>query len=407
MGIWGIKASEAPVCYNCSTMNEYQRKSIDAHKKTGGKIEVTSKMPVTNNEELAIAYTPGVSGPSLAIAEDGCQARTLTATKHMVAVVSDGSAVLGLGNVGPEAALPVMEGKAVLFKELAGVSAFPIVFNTQNTEEIIAAVKAIAPTFGGINLEDISAPRCFEIEKRLSDELDMPVVHDDQHGTAIVVLAGLINALRVRGTENKNVRIVVNGAGAAGVAIVKILLAYGFTDVIMSDSKGAIYNGREGLSLEKKMLSAKTNLSCLVDTKDDRCATGTLRDSIKGADVFIGVSKPQLLTKEDIETMANDPIVFALSNPEPEILPEEAKAGGARVVATGRSDFPNQVNNALVFPGLFKGALEAELERFDHTTFVRVADALADVLETPTADAILPSLFDKRVVEAVSRAVRG
>lgn len=386
-------------------MNEYQRKSIEAHKKTGGKIEVQSKMPVTNNEELAIAYTPGVSGPAMAIAEDVKQAKALTATKHMVAIVSDGSAVLGLGNIGPEAALPVMEGKAVLFKELAGINAFPIVLNTQDTEEIIAAVKAIAPTFGGINLEDISAPRCFEIEERLSKELSMPVVHDDQHGTAIVVLAGLINALRVRGTEGKDARIVVNGAGAAGVAIVKILLEYGFTDVIMSDSKGAIYRGRDGLSPEKEALSAKTNLSCLVDSNDSRCATGTLTESIRGADVFIGVSKPNVISAEDVKTMADDPIVFALSNPEPEIMPEEAKAGGACVVATGRSDFANQVNNALVFPGLFKGAFAAELERFDHAVFVRVAQALADVLEKPTVDEILPSIFDSRVVEAVSRAV--
>jgi len=361
-----------------------------------GKVEIVSKMPVTNRQELSLAYTPGVAGPCLEISKNPNQAYELTSMKSTVAIVSDGSAVLGLGNIGPLAALPVMEGKAILFKRFAGLDAIPIVLGTQNVEEIIAAVKAIAPTFGGINLEDISAPRCFEIEERLKKELDIPVMHDDQHGTAIVVLAGLINALRVRGKNKEEVIIVVNGAGAAGIAITKLLSLYGFKNIILCDSKGAVHKGRTDLTPEK--------IKILEITNGDN-ETGSLSEVIVGTDIFIGVSKSNVLNKDDIKRMNEGPIIFAMANPNPEIMPEEAISGGASIIATGRSDFPNQVNNSLAFPGIFKGAIERRVKQITDEMKIRAAIALASVVENPTAEKIIPDPFDKGVVEAVSAAI--
>ncbi|MFC1802014.1 NADP-dependent malic enzyme [Patescibacteria group bacterium] len=375
---------------------DYYQKSLEEHKKRGGKIEIKSKFPVSNKEELSVAYTPGVSEPCQAIAKNPALAKDLVATKKMVAVVTDGSAVLGLGNIGAEASLPVMEGKAILFKEFGGVDAFPIAINTQDTEEFIKTVKNIAPTFGGINLEDISAPRCFEIEERLKRELDIPVFHDDQHGTAIVVLAGLINSLKIV-KKDKSVKIVVNGAGSAGVAITKLLHKYGFGNIIVCDSKGAISKEREGLNNTKKELLKFTNLENV---------SGNLKEAIKNADVFIGVSKGDLLKAEDIETMNKDSIIFAMANPTPEIMPEEAKKGGARIVATGRSDYPNQLNNVLVFPGIFKGALENGVKDVTDDIKIAVAENLATAVDEKELDEekIIPDPFDERVVEVVSKA---
>jgi len=376
---------------------DYQKISIALHRKTRGKIEVVGKMPLRNREDLAIAYTPGVAGPALAIAKDKSLAYDFTSTKNGVAIVSDGSAVLGLGNIGPEAALPIMEGKAVLFKRFAGLDGFPIVLATQDTEEIIAAVKAIAPTFGGINLEDISAPRCFEIEARLKKELSIPVMHDDQHGTAVVVLASLINALKIVGKKKENIRIVVNGAGAAGVGITQILYKYGFENIIVCDSQGIVSKKRSDLNSTKKTLLKITNKKNL---------NGLLRDALSGADVFVGVSQGNLLKAEDIKLMNKKAIIFALANPTPEILPSEAKLGGATVVASGRSDFPNQVNNVLVYPGIFKGAIESRTEAITDEMKIAAALALARVVKKPTADRIIPDPFDKKVVIAVSNAVK-
>lgn len=374
----------------------YQEESIKAHRKSRGKIEVNSKMPVTNRAELSIVYTPGVAGPCLEIARDKNLVYELTSTKNGVAIVSDGSAVLGLGNIGPEAALPVMEGKAVLFKTFAGLDAFPIVLGTQDIEEIIAAVKAIAPTFGGINLEDISAPRCFQIEERLKNELDIPIMHDDQHGTAIVVLAGLINALKVRGKKKEKVNIVVNGAGAAGIAITKLLKLYGFENIILCDSKGVVHKNRHDLTPEKKEILKITN-------KENK--TGGLSQAVVGADIFIGVSKANLLNKDDVKRMNEGAIIFAMANPTPEIMPEEAISGGASIIATGRSDFPNQINNSLAFPGIFKGAIEGRVKKITDEMKIRAAIALAGVVENPTAEKIIPDPFDAGVVEAVSGAI--
>ncbi len=374
---------------------DYREKSIEEHKKTKGKLSVDSKMPLNNKEELSIAYTPGVAGPSMEIARDKSLAYDLTSTKNGVAIVSDGTAVLGLGDIGPEAALPVMEGKAVLFKRFAGIDGFPIVLNTKDPEEIIAAVKAIAPTFGGINLEDISAPRCFEIEESLKAELDIPVMHDDQHGTAVVVLAGLINALKLA-RKDKSVKVVLSGAGAAGVGIVKILLNYGINNIIVCDSKGAIHNGRTDLNDEKKKLLAITN----PDSE-----TGPLKEVIKGKDVFIGVSAPGLLTADDVSAMNEKAIIFALSNPVPEIMPDEAKTGGAFIVASGRSDFPNQVNNVLAFPGIFKGAIRSRVKKITDEMEVRAAEALANLVKDPTPEKIIPSPFEDGIAEAVATAI--
>ena len=390
-------SSPLPPTEFISVKKDYQKLSIKLHAKMRGKIEVVSKLPVNNREDLSLAYTPGVAGPALAIAKNRKLAYDLTSTKNSVAVISDGSAVLGLGNIGPEAALPIMEGKAILFKRFAGLDAFPIVLATQETEEIIAAVKAIAPTFGAINLEDISAPRCFEIEERLKKELSIPVMHDDQHGTAIVVLAGLINALKVVKKKKEKVKVVVSGAGAAGTAISKLLDQFGFKEILICDRNGVISKVRRDLTPHKKTLlkfSNKNNFS------------GTLSETLSGADIFIGVSQGNLITAADVRKMNKDAIIFALANPIPEIMPDEARKGGARVVASGRSDFPNQINNVLAYPGIFKGVLEARAPQITERMKLAAALALASVIKTPTAEKIIPDPFDKRVVPAVSNAVK-
>ena len=371
--------------------------SIELSKKIGGKIEVRSKKKLTK-ENLRILYTPGVAQVSLAVAKNKKLAFEYTIRKNSVAVVSDGSAGLGLGNIGPEGARPVMEGKALLFKELAGVDAFPIVLNTQDTEEIIKTVKAIAPTFGGINLEDISAPRCFEIEKRLKDELDIPVMHDDQHGTAIVVLAGIINALKVVKKDIKNVRIVISGAGAAGTAIMNLLINYGAKNIIVVDSKGVIYKEREAGMSEFKMEIAKIT--------NPENIKGTVCDALVGADIFIGDSAPNLISHVDIKNMNKDAIVFALSNPTPEIMPEEALKGGAAVVATGRSDFPNQLNNVLAFPGIFRGALDNRVKKITDKHKLAAAKALASLVKNPNRGKIIPDALDRRAVKVVSEVFK-
>lgn len=363
-------------------------------KNIGGKIEMRSKYKL-NRRTLPILYTPGVAKISLAIAKDKKKVFDYTWKRNSVAIVSDGSAVLGLGNIGPEAALPVMEGKAVLFKELGGVDAVPIVLDTQDTEEIINVIKAIAPTFGGINLEDISAPRCFEIEKRLIRELDIPVFHDDQHGTAIVVLAGIINALKVVHKKISQVKIVLSGAGAAGIAITKLLLQYGAKNIIVCDSQGAIYQGRKN-----GMNKAKEELAELTNKEKNK---GSLKGALANADIFIGVSAPGLLSAKDIEKMNEDAIVFAMANPIPEIFPNEAKKGGAKVMATGRSDFPNQINNALVFPGIFRGALDTRTRFITDKIEIKAAEAIAGLVKKPKADKIMPDVLDRKVPKAVSK----
>ncbi|HBO17044.1 MAG: Malate dehydrogenase (Oxaloacetate-decarboxylating) [Candidatus Moranbacteria bacterium GW2011_GWE2_35_2-] len=368
-------------------------KSIELSKKLGGKIEVCSKQKLTK-DNLAVLYTPGVAEVSKAVAKNKKLSFEYTIRKNTVAVVSDGSAVLGLGNLGAIGALPVMEGKALLFKELGGVDAFPIVLDTQDTEEIIKIVKAIAPTFGGINLEDISAPRCFEIEERLKKELDIPVFHDDQHGTAIVVLAGLINALKVVGKNIKKVRIVISGAGAAGTAIMKLLIKYGAKNILMVDSQGIIFKERAG-----GLNDAKMEIAHLTNSENIQ---GTVQDALVGADVFIGVSAPNILKHTDISKMNEKSIVFAMSNPTPEIMPEEAKKGGAYIVATGRSDYPNQINNVLAFPGIFRGALDARVKNILDMHKIKAAKALANLVKKPNRGKIMLSALDKKAVKAVA-----
>ncbi len=374
-------------------------KAIFLHKQWNGKIETTAKAPVKSREDLSIAYTPGVAAPCRIIAEDKEAAYTYTLKANTVAVVSDGSAVLGLGNIGPEAAMPVMEGKCVLFKEFGGVNAFPICLSTQDPDEIVAAVKAIAPTFGGINLEDISAPRCFEIEERLKKELDIPVFHDDQHGTAIVVLAGIINALKVVGKNKEDCKVVVNGAGSAGVAITKLLLRYGFLHVTMCDRDGIIHKGYKNLNWMQEEMTKVTNLEG---------KTGSLADALVGADIFVGVSAPNIVSPEMVSSMNKDAILFAMANPTPEIMPDVAKAAGAKVVGTGRSDFPNQVNNVVAFPGIFKGALEGRATQITEEMKLAAANALANLVDESqlNEDFILPEAFDPRVAQVVSQAVK-
>lgn len=367
--------------------------AIELSKKIGGKIEIKSKRKLTK-ENLSILYTPGVAEVSKAVAKNKKLAFEYTMRKNTVAVVSDGSAVLGLGNLGPEGALPVMEGKALLFKELGDVDAVPIVLRTQDTEAIIETVKRISPTFGGINLEDISAPRCFEIEERLKAELDIPVMHDDQHGTAIVVLAGLINALKVLGKNMKKVRIVISGSGAAGIAIMRLLMNYGARNIIMVDSTGIIYKERPTGMNDFKMEIAK------ITNKEN--LRGSLRDALSGADVFIGVSAPNLIDRTDVALMSKDAIVFAMSNPVPEIMPDEAKAGGAAIIASGRSDFPNQINNVLAFPGIFRGALDARVRKITETHKIKAAEALASLVKSPTRGKIIPEALDKRAAKVVA-----
>lgn len=378
------------------TQPNYGEQSVALHRALGGKLEVKSKIPVHTREDLSVAYTPGVGHPCLEIQKNPEEVWALTIKSHTVAVVSDGSAVLGLGNIGAAASIPVMEGKAVLFKELAGVDAFPIALNTQNVDEIVAAVKAIAPVFGGINLEDISAPRCFEIEDRLRAELDIPVMHDDQHGTAMAVLAGLLNALKVVGKSISTVKVVINGAGAAGTAVAKLLHHAGCPEIAVVDTKGIIALGRTDMNEQKNTLAKLINPSH---------QTGSLTEALKNADAFIGVSKAKLLTAEMVKTMAPRSIIIAMANPVPEIMPDEALAAGAAVVATGRSDFPNQVNNALIFPGIFKGALQVCLRDFTPELKVAVAQALANMIPNPTATNILPSPLDLTVAEVVAQAV--
>lgn len=376
-----------------------QEKALELHEKLQGKLETVSKTPVRTREDLALVYTPGVAEPCKVIAKDPAAAYTYTMKANTVAVVSDGSAVLGLGNIGPKAAMPVMEGKAVLFKEFGGVNAVPICLDTQDTEEIIKAVTWLAPAFGGINLEDISAPRCFEIEERLKETLDIPVFHDDQHGTAIVVLAGIINALKVVGKKKEYCRVVVNGAGSAGVAITRLLLTYGFSNIIMCDKSGILCDGAEGLNWMQEKMVKRTNLAH---------ETGSLADALKGADIFVGVSAPGIVTEEMVASMNSDAILFAMANPVPEIMPDLAKKAGARVVGTGRSDFPNQVNNVVAFPGIFRGALEGHAKQITDKMKLAAANAIAALVsdEDLNEDNIMPEAFDPRVADVVADAVK-
>lgn len=374
-------------------------KALMLHEKWNGKIDTVSKAEVNSREDLALAYTPGVAEPCKVIAENPDAAYKYTIKANTVAVVSDGSAVLGLGNIGPLAAMPVMEGKAVLFKEFGGVNAFPICLDTQDTDEIIETVVRIAPAFGGINLEDISAPRCFEIEERLKELLDIPVFHDDQHGTAIVVLAGIINALKVTGKTREDCRVVVNGAGSAGIAISKLLLTYGFRNVMLCDKAGILARGMDGLNWMQEKMMEVTNLEG---------KRGTLADALKGADIFVGVSAPGIVSAEMVSSMNRDAILFAMANPVPEIMPDIAKAAGARVVGTGRSDFPNQANNVLIFPGIFKGALEGRATAITEEMKLAAAAAIAGLVDDSDLndENILPAAFDPRVADVVSRAVK-
>ncbi|MDO5435955.1 MAG: malic enzyme-like NAD(P)-binding protein [Clostridia bacterium] len=377
---------------------DFNQASLELCEKNRGKLNVVSAVPVTDRDELSTAYTPGVAEPCRKIHADRHDVYKYTIKSHTVAVVSDGTAVLGLGDIGPEAAMPVMEGKAVLFREFGGVDAFPICLDTKDTEEIIKTVKYLAPTFGGINLEDISAPRCFEIETRLKQELDIPVFHDDQHGTAIVVTAGMINALKVVGKKWEDVRIVINGAGSAGISICKLLLQMGPKDIVLVDKAGAVCEGESWMNPAQAAMAAVTN-------RDHE--RGPLTEIIRGKDVFIGVSAPKIVTSDMIASMAEDAVVFAMANPTPEIMPEEAKAGGARVVATGRSDYPNQINNVLVFPGLFRGALMVEARQIVEEMKLAAARAIASLCgdDELNEDYIIPGAFDKRVAAAVAEQV--
>lgn len=378
------------------TINE---KALLLHEQWNGKVETVSKVAVKSRDDLALAYTPGVAEPCKAIAEDREEVYRYTGKANTIAVVSDGSAVLGLGNIGAHAAIPVMEGKAILFKEFGGVNAVPICLDTQDTEEIIRCVAAIAPCYGGINLEDISAPRCFEIEERLKEMLDIPVFHDDQHGTAIIVLAGVMNALKLTGRQKEDCKVVVNGAGSAGVAITKLLLTYGFSNILMCDKSGILNRSSEGLNwMQEKM----------VQVTNQGQESGSLADAMRGADIFIGVSAPGIVTSEMVASMNEDAILFAMANPVPEIMPDLARAAGARVVGTGRSDFPNQVNNVMAFPGIFKGALEGRAKQITEEMKLAAAHAIAELVSDGelSEEQILPSVFDPRVAQVVSDAVK-
>ncbi len=370
--------------------------SIEFHRKYRGKLEIKSKVPLASKEDLSLAYTPGVAEVSSAVAKEASLAYELTSKWNMVAVVSDGTAVLGLGDIGPLGALPVMEGKAVLFKAFGDVDAIPICLDTKDTEEIIKTVKYLAPSFGGINLEDISAPRCFEIEERLKAEMNIPVFHDDQHGTAIVVLAGLINALKVVDKKMEDIKLIINGAGSAGIAISKILLNYGVKNLVLVDSKGIVTKERDGVNKYKLEVIGRSSFE----------GQGNLTDAMNGADVFIGVSKPNLVSKEMVESMNDGAILFAMANPTPEIFPEDAYAGGAAIVATGRSDFPNQINNVLAFPGIFRGALDARAPQITEEMKLAAAKALAAMVENPSKDKIIPGPFEEGVADAVANAVK-
>ena len=377
---------------------DYYEEALKIHEKAGGKLEIVSKVPVKTRDDMSLAYTPGVARPCMEISNDGRAAYRYTAKRNLVAVVSDGTAVLGLGDIGGQASMPVMEGKAILFKNFGGVDAFPICLDTKDTEEIIQTVKNIAPTFGGINLEDICSPKCFEIEKRLEEELDIPVFHDDQHGTAIVVTAALYNALKVVDKKIDQVRVVLSGPGAAGTAIVKMLFAAGVRHMIVCDENGILYRGKEGLKGHKVMLSETTN---------EEMRKGWLADAVVGADVFVGVSKPGVLTKEMVRTMGRDPIVFAMANPDPEIMYDEAVEAGVKVMGTGRSDFPNQINNVLAFPGIFRGALDAGARDINYEMKVAAASAIAELVEPEKLcpEYVIPSVFDERVAPHVAKRV--
>ena len=377
---------------------DYAKESLRLHGEWKGKIEVVTRVPAENKDDLSLAYTPGVAEPCRKIRDNKADVYKYTCKGNMVAVVSDGTAVLGLGDIGPEAAIPVMEGKAILFKEFGGVDAFPICLDTKDVDEIVETVKRIAPVFGGINLEDISAPRCFEIERRLKEELDIPVVHDDQHGTAIVVSAGLINALKLVGKDFDKANVVINGAGSAGISICKLLLQLGIGNVVLVDKQGALCPGQEWMNPAQADMAEITN-------KDRQ--TGNLAEIMKGKDVFIGVSAPNIVTAEMVASMATDPIVFAMANPTPEIMPEEAKKGGVRVMATGRSDYPNQINNVLVFPGIFRGALDAKATGITEEMKMAAAKAIASIVtdEELNEEYIIPGAFDDRVAKVVAKAV--
>ncbi len=376
-----------------------QQEAIQVHKEWKGKIEVNSTVKVGSTKDLSLAYTPGVAEPCKEIHQDKEKVYDYTRKWNLVAVVSDGTAVLGLGDIGPEAGMPVMEGKAVLFKTFADVDAFPICLDTKDPEEIIKTVKYMAPTFGGINLEDISAPRCFEIERRLKEELDIPIFHDDQHGTAVVTLAGMINALKIVDKKLEEISVVVNGAGAAGIAICKLLMKMGLRDVVLCDRSGAIYEGRDNLNPVKAEIAKITNRTM---------KKGNLKDVIVGTDVFIGVSAPNTVTKEMVQSMNRDAIIFAMANPVPEIYPEEAKVAGAKVIGTGRSDFPNQVNNVLAFPGIFRGALDVRAKDINDEMKIAAAYAIASLIteDELNAEYVIPKAFDERVAQAVAEAVK-
>lgn len=376
-----------------------QEESLKAHGMWKGKIEVISTVPVTNKKELSLAYTPGVAEPCLAIQKDIDLSYSLTKRWNLVAVVTDGTAVLGLGDIGPEAGMPVMEGKCVLFKTFGNVDAFPLCIRSKNVDDIVNTVKLLAGSFGGINLEDISAPRCFEIEKRLKKECDIPIFHDDQHGTAVVTLAAMINALKLSQKDLNNISVVVNGSGAAGIAITKLLMAMGLKKVILCDTKGAIWDGRADLNAAKQEMAKISNLQKV---------KGTLKEAIVGADVFIGVSAPGMVTAEMVKTMAKDPIIFAMANPVPEIMPEEAKKAGVKVMGTGRSDFPNQINNVLAFPGIFRGALDVRASDINDEMKIAAAKAIASLVNENelSPEYIIPAPFDPRVAPAVAEAVK-
>ena len=373
--------------------------SLKLHYDVQGKIEIKSRVSVKSAEDLSLAYTPGVAQPCLEIQKNPDLSYELTRRWNTCAVITDGSAILGLGNIGPEAGMPVMEGKCVLFKEFGGVDALPLCVKTQDVDEFVNAVYLISGSFGGINLEDIAAPRCFEIERKLKEKCDIPVFHDDQHGTAVIMLAGVMNALKVTGKDKENIRIAVSGAGAAATAITKLLLSWGIKDITMCDRKGAIYEGREGLNSAKEEISKITN---------PQKVKGSLADVVKGADIFIGVSAPGMLTKEMVKTMAKDPIIFACANPTPEIFPDEAKEAGARIVCTGRSDYPNQINNVLAFPGIFRGAFDCRASDINEEMKIAAANALAGIIPENelNEDYIIPAAFDSRVVQAVAGAVK-
>lgn len=378
---------------------DLKEQALELHKQWNGKLDTVPKMSIATREDLALAYTPGVAEPCKVIAKDPNAAYTYTQKANTIAVVSDGSAVLGLGNIGPLAAMPVMEGKCALFKSFGNVNAVPICLDTQDVDEIVETVVRLAPAFGGINLEDISAPRCFEVEQRLIEALDIPVFHDDQHGTAIVVLSGVINALRLTGKKKEDCRVVVNGAGSAGIAIAKLLLTYGFAHLTLVDKCGIISSRSEGVNEAQRAMLASTNLEDV---------DGTLADALRGADVFVGVSAPNIVSEEMVASMADDAILFAMANPDPEILPDAAKRAGARVVGTGRSDFPNQINNVVAFPGIFKGALEARATRITEDMKLAAAEALAALVSDDELceDFIMPEPFDPRAVDAVADAVK-